>query len=315
MPRSGTKLVRELLNGHSLISLAPIESHVLPLWVERWPDYGDLSRREVFEQFARNAYRLPYFMDVLYLGEPLISGDEWYRRCADFTPGGVFRALMQHGAGIAAEDRATRWGDKTPEYLVHLDLLFDLFPEGQVVHVVRDPRDQALSARKAWGKNLIRSAQRWTDSLSAFRAQAARYPDRIAELRFESLLNDPEGELRGLADFLGVPFERGMLSVPMSNESSGAARGAAHVVATNQGAYRTALAPSLRRRIEEITLPLLHHYGYPIEYADRVRPVSRQEMRWLKLRDGVGVVRAEARDKGWLRGPLFVARSLRSSRT
>ena len=42
MPRSGTKLLRDLLNRHTEVSVFPNESHVIPFFSERFERYGDV---------------------------------------------------------------------------------------------------------------------------------------------------------------------------------------------------------------------------------------------------------------------------------
>lgn len=39
----------------------------------------------------------------------------------------------------------SRWGDKTPYYVMHLPKLLEWFPDAQIVHLIRDGRDVALS--------------------------------------------------------------------------------------------------------------------------------------------------------------------------
>mgnify|MGYP000529984615 CR=1 FL=1 len=48
MPRSGTKLLRDLLNQHPKIHIAEIETHFLPFWFSQWKEFGDLSEKENF---------------------------------------------------------------------------------------------------------------------------------------------------------------------------------------------------------------------------------------------------------------------------
>ena len=51
MPRSGTKLFRELLNNHSKLAFPPNESEILPYWSKNWHVYGDLTKFENFKRF------------------------------------------------------------------------------------------------------------------------------------------------------------------------------------------------------------------------------------------------------------------------
>ena len=55
----------------------------------------------------------------------------------------------------------SRWGDKTPTYVLDLDLLCRLFPNCRVIHLVRDGRDVAVSLLATeWGSNNLSQDRR-----------------------------------------------------------------------------------------------------------------------------------------------------------
>jgi hypothetical protein len=51
MPRSGTKLFCDLIIPHPDLTIFFIESHFFPLFHERFWNYGDITRCEVFSVF------------------------------------------------------------------------------------------------------------------------------------------------------------------------------------------------------------------------------------------------------------------------
>jgi len=307
-------MLREMLSAHSRISLSVVETHFLPYWIENWESYGDLSDRRQFLDFYAKARRLPYFEDCEAIDEPVITAPEWHARCADFSLQGVYEALMRYATGADA-DSDVLWGDKTPEYLIHVDALVRLFPNARIVHIVRDARDQALSSHRTWGKNMFRAAQRWVDEISEFRRQAARYPFSAIEVRFEDVLNDPGAELRRLTKFLGLEFEASMLTVPGQAEPTGAAHGQTSVMSQNQRKYDSQMDRATQRRIEEIALPVLEIYGYPVPDGLAARPISATGARWFRLRDGLNILRGEAEERGLVGGTRYVLRTLRSQRS
>ncbi len=266
MPRSGTKMLREMLSGHSRVSPAIVETHFLPLWIENWDRDGDQTDRRRFERFCAQARRLPYFDDCDFIDEPVISADEWYARCRSFTLQGVHEALMRHAARID-DSGDVLWGDKTPEYLVSVEALVRLFPSARIVHIVRDARDHALSSHRTWGKNMFRAAQRWVDGISEFRRQAARHRPNIAEVRFEDLLDDPVRELRRLSEFLGLEFEGSMLAVPGHAEPVGASRGRTTVVTRNQRKYESQMPSPSSAASSASRSPCWRHMGTPSRTA------------------------------------------------
>ena len=57
----------------------------------------------------------------------------------------MVRAFILRRMGARATEE-TRWiGDKTPAYVKQLGRLHHLFPQAKILHMVRDPRDVAVS--------------------------------------------------------------------------------------------------------------------------------------------------------------------------
>src|SRR5205807_5792933 len=65
-------------------------------------------------------------------------------------------------AAFAQSQGKPRWGDKTPNNVLHLPLLSRLFPDAQFVHIVRDGREVAASlAEQSWWRSSAGEAARW----------------------------------------------------------------------------------------------------------------------------------------------------------
>ncbi|MGH2701352.1 MAG: sulfotransferase family protein [Actinomycetota bacterium] len=106
------------------------------------------------------------------------------------------------------------YGDKTPRYVEHIDLLHRLWPRARFVHLVRDGREIALSyADVPFGpKTVAKAARLWDRRVGRGMAAGRTLPEgQYLEVRYERLLEDPEECSRGLTSFLGIPFAPGML--------------------------------------------------------------------------------------------------------
>jgi hypothetical protein len=120
-------------------------------------------------------------------------------------------------SSYASQYGKPRWGDKTPLYLSHVDMLADLFPTAQFIHIIRDGRDVALSMREAyrgprfWYVDLYYSAEEWKQKLrKAFSSGTHLGKSRYIEVRYEALVENPEPILRQVCAFLGEEYEPGM---------------------------------------------------------------------------------------------------------
>ena len=85
-----------------------------------------------------------------------------------------------------------------------------LFPDAQIVHIVRDPRDCVASLKQMpwWKRGSYHSVFAWKQSVD-LPAQAARtWP--LVRVQYERLVTDPEGELGALCAELGEVYDPAM---------------------------------------------------------------------------------------------------------
>lgn len=129
--------------------------------------------------------------------------------------------------------------DQTPRNVYYIGDILELLPDARVVNMVRDPRDVLLSQKKKWKRRFL--GGKYIPMREAFRAwvnyhpitiskmwnaainSADKYKDheRVFQLRFEDLINNPEESIRSVVDFLGLEFNENMLKVPQIGSSSG----------------------------------------------------------------------------------------------
>jgi hypothetical protein len=117
---------------------------------------------------------------------------------------------------IAARAEKARWAEKTPGNVFHLPEIFAQWPEAQVLHILRDPRDVYASMREACK---IRDPQAFADQWVAFasaveKAKAAGLCSStyFLELRYEDLVLKTRETFNTLLDFLGEAWDEGVAS-------------------------------------------------------------------------------------------------------
>ena len=178
--RSGTTLLRLMLDSHPNISCGP-ETRFLA-------DFAKVTG-EGWDRMGLYGFAKEY----------------WYEKFAEFFDS--FQTEYAKGRG------KTRWADKTPRYALSLDFIDSLFPDSQIVHVVRDGRDVVASHRDRWGyRSAVKAVEKWPRYIRTARAFGAGLPaDRYLEVRYERLVGDTEKELRRLLSFLDEPWDAAVL--------------------------------------------------------------------------------------------------------
>jgi hypothetical protein len=296
MPRSGTKLLRDLLNGHPAIGIPEAETEFLPELARTWPEHGDLRTPAAWSRFTARMAGSAYFV---YLREErglALDSEAWRQACPRFDLAGVFEGLCRLHGGASEEGV---WGDKSPGYIAHLGLLRALWPGCRLVHIVRDPRDHVLSMRKAWGKDPVRAAVRWQRRVTAADAELASWGEDALTLRYEDLVRSPESSLRAACGLVELDFRPGMLALARPSENLGDTAGRTSVVASNVEKWRQEDDQELMLTVAGIAREGLVRFGYPTEgVASGASVPSPLELRARQLGDGARLVQFDLDQRG-----------------
>jgi hypothetical protein len=271
-PRSGTTLLSLMLHAHPRLAIPPETRFLVSTWRDR-RRFGDLSTVQQRRALARACTRPRSRISTLEL-DPKQT-----RKAILAAPptigsafGTVFRLYAeQHGAA--------RWGDKRPAYFTEVDVLLRLFPDAQVVHVVRDPRANVASLKRMpwWPYGSVGSMATWAQAEWCSRRNASRLPaDVFHVVRYESLVAAPETVLRELCRFLGEDFDPAMLApaavrdvVPEGKHWHG---NLAKAVSTERvDAWRESLAPWELGLLEGVLRRSLRRWDYPLS-GEGARP-------------------------------------------
>jgi hypothetical protein len=110
--------------------------------------------------------------------------------------------------------------EKDPSLTPDLPVAARLFPHGQVIFPLRDPRDVCISyfftliplaATSAASLDLRLTAEFCAHSLAMWQQWKNKLPLPLYENRYETLVSNPEVETRRLLEFLELPWTRNVL--------------------------------------------------------------------------------------------------------
>lgn len=255
-PRSGTSLLRNLLNRHPAIGLCD-ETYFFYYVHQRRRAFGDLAderrRARLIGQYlaTRRVQRLG--MDAARLAETL-------QREGDAYPA-FLAALLQC---YAAARGKRRWGEKTPDHAEQAATLCDWFPDCALLHIVRDPRDVVGSLlRMPWGRpGALANARWWRRCVES--AHQCRARDNYLLVSYERLAADPSSELRRICDFVGEDYVDSMLTPDPAEPAHkwwfDRARNAVRSDRVNT--WRAQLTPRQVALVEAAAGPFLAEFGY-----------------------------------------------------
>jgi tetratricopeptide (TPR) repeat protein len=192
MPRSGSTLVERIIGRHSQIDAL-----------------GELPV-------------VPHIVEGLMRQDTAIPVEE---RIAQLPPVGLSK-LAQRYRDRAAErgSGAAYFTDKLHMNWRHLPLILRMLPEARIIDVRRSALDCCWSNYKLLARGHPAAAD--LADLGRYFADYVRLmdhidtiaPGRIHRLHYEALVDDLEGETRKVLDYVGLPFEPGILDFHLSDQ-------------------------------------------------------------------------------------------------
>ena len=91
---------------------------------------------------------------------------------------------------------------------------FDIYPDGRLISVVRDPKNWYPSAyrhnaviKKTKYENIRQAMDQWNENAQSMVWNKETYGDRVCIVRFEDLISDTESVMRYMAELLDVEFD------------------------------------------------------------------------------------------------------------
>lgn len=256
VPRSGTTLLRTMLDSHPNIAAGP----ETPWLCAHQPR----SIGALVEFLCSD--RLGYVANFGGSREEVIA---------------AARVLVDTLLSAYAHRRGkARWAEKTPDNLLHLPFLTELFPTARFVHIRRDALDVALSTaviaphRKgiserhekalALGPGLHAENTLFSAALRhglwERRIEAGLAGRAVLHIEFEDLVRSPEPTMRRVLEFVEEPFDRAVLDYASSPHDLPAWEwGSADVahIAANAGGVSADRAGRAARELPGLDLDIL----------------------------------------------------------
>lgn len=205
-PRSGTTLLRLMLDSHPELAIPP-ETSFLTLGL-KLRGRGDKLREKFFRMIVNYPEPAPSWPDFE------VPEEAFRAALLEVNPFNVPEGFRAFYRLYAARFGKPRWGDKTPLYCLHLDTVRRTLPEARFVHVIRDGRDAALSLRRMWfspGREIETQAAYWRKCVLAARRAGLKHPDYL-EVRYEDLILDTRETLERICAHVSLDYDDAMLS-------------------------------------------------------------------------------------------------------
>lgn len=302
-PKSGTSLVRAILDSHPQLIVYPEETlffrRMLPLAqeldLEAQLDLADEKLIHIFkwdqertepsqEGFPDRDYSAISFEAVREVMHGIVTDG-----CRH--PGDLLSAAVLAYGEVSGElvPGVRGWVEKSPYNEYHADKIFTWWPDARCIHILRDPRDNFVSYRRKhpdWSAEFFTA--NWSRSTRAGMENQVRYgTDRYLLLHYEELVQSPQINLRRLSEFLGIDWDVSMMKPTRAGEGwAGNSMFAIQfngISADSVRRWMESLASEDAAVIEWLARGLMEQFGYPMQIiaGDAISPKLTARLRAL----------------------------------
>ncbi len=233
--KSGTSLLRSLLDGADELFTIPIETHFFQ-YGGYWVDYA-----------LRRSYPASYTLDDLVAsltahiratnqsppdtsrtGDNVLAGQWNVGRFSEYLRDrgtkhfeqtnirGVMDSYVEaiHVALFDSPPQTKRFVEKSVEHAEYATLLHRLYPEAIFIHVMRNPYATLVATRKHTGQGYYPFLGKILEALENSYYYLYKNPPVIPGykiLRYEDLVTNPQETMRDVATLIEIPFTESLL--------------------------------------------------------------------------------------------------------
>lgn len=280
-PRSGTTLLRLMLNNHKNIVVPP-ECGFAVWWYDNYKNWN--------QHLSQNKQHVESFIHDLSTSRKVETWNLDYATLGDFIqakkPANYTELVSSVYIyfGISNQRTFQRWGDKNNFHIQYIDVLDNIFPNSLFIHIVRDGRDVACSYRKLKQKkfrskyapnlpfDIAEIASEWTENIQMAVSQFQTIGcHRVCQVRYEDLVTASQVELTKLCEFLEEPYDEQMLNYYVYNRQEEQepaeflqwkSKTLESPTTSEIGKFQVKLTSEEIGLFESIAKPILVQYGY-----------------------------------------------------
>jgi hypothetical protein len=204
-PRSGTTLMRTLLDAHPSVNIPLENSGMIHLYfkysrVSRW-DGKKLT--ELWNDFRDLNFIENWHLDWVCIKDIFdrVSGTQ-----LSFHE--VIKVFYFFYQSEFAKDQITCLGDKSPLNSLYSKELYRAFPQSKFIHLVRDYRANlaSMSKHSVFSPSSTVILMQWKKSVRQIGKLATQHPESYLQIKYEELVSNPEDTCREICKFLNVRY-------------------------------------------------------------------------------------------------------------
>ena len=289
--KSGTSLLRSILDGHSQLYAIPIESHYFQN-IKYWVNYEyrsqkpqRMSTKEIINNFCKWIHKCNISTDQY--GDSIAKGlfDEFKFKeiFSTIKPTDNDKELIEkyleaiyfslNETQISNKIRIVEKSVENAEFAVDLN---HLFPQAKFIHIIRNPYANIVSLRKYksinYGFPLMPRILKSLYNSFYYLYKNQRVIKNYFTIRYEDLVLNPEKSVKSIGDFLAIEFENILLTPTTQSKlwhgNSTTGQVFHGIVSSNLDKWKSEIHQMEVKYINKLFPFMLEDYGYEVYQHD-----------------------------------------------
>jgi hypothetical protein len=237
MYENGGNTTHRMLDGHPELLVYPFESQLgtsltadyllsMVPFKYRWPEFplsGEPARdyelffdeemKVMLRARSRSKFREADFeLDERNRRKAFLEFMEGRARTRASLVAAFFHSTFAAWKNLNRSGKEKAWLGYSPVLVLDAEKMFQDFPNGQMIHVARNPYSgYADTKKRPFPLPLERYVWTWNFAQQMALTCAERFPKNFHLLRFEDLIEDPKREMKRLCQRLGLKFAPSLL--------------------------------------------------------------------------------------------------------
>lgn len=290
--RSGSNLLRLILNSHSNITI-PHPPHLMRDFHNLEVLYGDLNKEASFNNLLNDCVR---FVNAHFAPWPYSVKKEDLQKFIEVKSlYGIYVALYEQ---FLRSKNKKRWGCKSTFMWQEIDKIVQTHSAPKFIHLVRDPRDVAVSAKRSifskshpfnlailWNHEQIEIEKHKTKALNEHNYLLVRYED---------LTLNPKQTVEKIMKFLNENVEDQQFEFFKTKDASelaGQSKSWENVqrpIETKSiGQFKNSLSDKELQYIESVCHELMKKYDYQLICPEKLKPITCVEEVRINLEENL----------------------------
>lgn len=219
-PRSGTTLLRVILNAHPGVIFPPECQFVVNLYKKyRQVKFWSALKIDDFIHDLKKQWKF----NTWHINSRILSDNLHSLEGAHSYAEVCKSVYLTYGAPSRA-DSHVHLGDKNPGYAMYMEKLARIFPDAKFIFILRDFRDNYVSLIESGFELPIPAyaAFKWRYYYKQALRFQKRHPDKILFITYEKFIHKPQESLAEICNFLDIKYIPSLLTEYEARNTLGA---------------------------------------------------------------------------------------------